>query len=247
MPVVALVAFGAHAELTGGSTSTDTTPTTDSTATSGQSLDAHAIVVNHGDNRYRYALTLKIVQTGADVVDPQNAAVAVGANCTNCETVAISLEGVLVYGDPTVFAPENLALAYNENCTNCATLAAAYQEEVQSTNRVRITGEGRQRIAGIRLDLESIRHSDLTLEEIDAKVNADAATLLDVLRTDVLPVGNPNNTTGQASTAPSTSASTTTSPDTSATSTSTPTPTDTASPTPSSSDSTTASPSPTGS
>src|SRR5437763_8605249 len=77
VPVVALAAFGAHAELTDSSPPSDMAPTTDSTATSGQSLDAHAIVVNHGDDRYRYALTLKIVQTGADVVDPQNAAVAV--------------------------------------------------------------------------------------------------------------------------------------------------------------------------
>ncbi|MDQ1685840.1 MAG: putative peptide zinc metalloprotease protein [Frankiaceae bacterium] len=243
VPIVVLAAFGAHAELSGDSSSTDTAPSTDSTSTAGQSLDSHAIVVNHGDDRYRYALSLKIVQTGADVVDPQNAAVAVGANCTDCETVAISLEGVLVYGDPTVFAPENLALAYNENCTNCATLAAAYQEEVQNTNRVRITGEGRQRIAAIRVDLQSIRHANLTLAEIDAKVNADAAALLDVLRNDTVPVGRPGTTTGPASTAPSTGTSTTTPSTTSTTPAATPT--DTASPSPS--DSATASPSPTGS
>ncbi|MDQ1698760.1 MAG: putative peptide zinc metalloprotease protein [Frankiaceae bacterium] len=242
MPVVVLAAFGAHAELSGDSSSTDSAPSSDSTSTTGQSLDSHAIVVNHGDDRYRYALTLKIVQTGADVVDPQNAAVAVGANCTDCQTVAISLEGILVYGDPTVFAPENLALAYNENCTNCATLAAAYQEEVQHSNRVRITGEGRQRIAAIRVDLLSIRHADLTLAEIDAKVNADAAALLDVLRNDTVPVGKPGSTTDSASTAPSTSTSTT--PSTTST-TPAATPTDTASPSPS--DSATASPSPTGS
>jgi hypothetical protein len=90
-----------------------------------------------------------------------------------------------------VFTPENVALAYNENCTNCQTLAAAYQEEAQYSDRMRITGAGRQEIAAIRLDLESIRHDNLTLVEIDQRVNADAARLLDVLRNDMTPVGKP--------------------------------------------------------
>jgi hypothetical protein len=146
-------------------------------------------VVNHGDNRFRYALTLKVVQVSGSVVDPQNAAVAVASDCTGCETVAISLEGVLVYGDPSVFAPENISLAYNQNCTNCTTAALAFQEIVQHSNKVRITGAGRQEIAAIRRDLESIRHSDLSLDAIDAEVNADAAKLRDVLQNDVVPVG----------------------------------------------------------
>lgn len=239
LSAVALAGVGAHAALTdsGGTTSTDTT-------SSGQSQDSHAIVVNHGDNSYRYAISLKIVQVGGDVVDPQNAAVAVAANCTNCETVAISMEGVLVYGDPTVFAPTNLALAYNENCNNCATLAAAYQEIVPNDQRVRISGEGRQIIADVRVDLESIRRENLSLDEIDARVNADAARLLDVLNNDVFPVGpsssaapnavTPSDSASSSSTGttapsdpttPSSVAPTTTSDSTTPTDSSTPTPT----------------------
>lgn len=179
--VVLLAGVGAYATLDNGGASSD----------SGMSQDSHAIVVNHGDNRYRYAITLKVVQVGGDVVDPQNAAVAVAANCTNCQTVAISMEGVLVYGDPSVFTPTNLALAYNENCSNCATLAAAFQEIVPNDGRVRISGEGRQIIADVRVDLESLRRENLSLDEIDARVDADAARLLDVLRNDVFPVGQP--------------------------------------------------------
>jgi len=225
-----------------GAASTSPTPAT----TSGQSQDAHAIVVNHGDNSYRYALTLKVVQVSGDVADPHNAAVAVATDCSDCQTVAISLEGVLVYGDPTVFAPENVALAYNENCSNCATLAAAYQEVVQTSNRVRITGAGRQQIAMIRQDLDAIRHDGLSLAEIDARVNADAAALLQVLRNDVVPVGNPQpnasatpqpsstspsdspptpQTTGPASTGSSSTESPTNSPAPTDTSSSSPAPT----------------------
>ena len=207
-PVLAAAGVGADAALThpdaSPATSSDSTTTSD-----GQSQDAHAIVVNHGDDRYRYALTLKIVQVSGDVIDPQNAAVAVAANCTDCETVAISLEGVLVYGDPSVFAPENIALAYNENCTNCQTLAAAYQEVVQSSDRVRISGEGRQQIASIRQDLESLRQENLTLQQIDDRVNADAGALLQVLRNDVFPVGKPSSASPSASSSSSSGGSAT--------------------------------------
>jgi hypothetical protein len=220
--LVAAAGVGAHAALSdsSGSAAADA-------ASSGQSQDAHAIVVNHGDDRYRYAITFKVVQVGGDVVDPQNAAVAVAANCTNCTTVAISMEGMLVYGDPTVFAPENLALAYNENCTNCQTLAEAYQEIVPADGRVRITGAGRQEIAAIRHDLEMIRNDSLTLVQIDARVDAAAGRLLAVLRNDVVPIGKPADaattssptatagpTTTDGTTTPSTDGSTTTSPST---------------------------------
>jgi hypothetical protein len=126
---------------------------------------------------------------------------------------------VLVYGDPTVFAPENVALAYNENCSNCATLAAAYQEVVQTSDLVRITGAGRQQIATIRHDLESIRHDDLSLAEIDARVSADAAKLLQVLRDDVVPVGHPHPIASAAPQASSGSPSERPSPSTSASAT----------------------------
>ena len=169
VPVLALAAVGANAALdaTSSPSTTSTTTASSTGSTAGGSQDTHAIVVNHGDDRYRYALAFRIVQVSGDVVDAQNAAVAVAANCTDCTTVAVSLEGILVYGDPSVFTPENVALAYNENCTNCATLAAAYQEEAQYSNRMRITGAGRQEIAAIRLDLESIRNDNLSLAEID--------------------------------------------------------------------------------
>lgn len=197
-------AVGAHAALSDSSTETSASShPTASPTDAGQSADSHAIVVNHGDDRYRYALSLKVVQLTGSVVDPQNAAVAVATDCTNCETVAISLEGVLVYGDPSVFAPENFSLAYNQNCTNCATAALAYQEVVQTGDKVRITGAGRQEIAAIRRDLESIRHSALSLADIDAKVNTDAGELRYVLQNDVVPIGaHKPAPTATASTAP---------------------------------------------
>ena len=218
-------------------TAASTSPTTSSatSSTGGQPGNASAVVVNHNDNSYRYAITLKVVQIASDVVTPQNAAVAV-ASCTDCQTVAISLEGVLVYGDPSVFAPTNLALAYNENCTNCATLAAAYQMEQQYFQRCRITGAGRVEIARIRRDLEAIRRDHtLTLAQIDQRVQADAGALLDVLRNDVVPVGRAGAPSPTSTSAPATAAtaspSTGSTPATASPATSTPATSGTSSPT----------------
>lgn len=234
--VVTLAGVGASAALGDANSTTDATPSATSSATTaetsaGQSQDSHAIVVNHGDNRYRYAIALRIVHVDSSVVDPQNVAVAAAANCTDCTTVAISMEGVLVYGDPTVFAPTNLALAYNEDCTNCQTLAAAFQQIVPTDGMVRITGTGRQEIAAVRQDLEAIRHDDLTLDEIDARVDADAGRLLAVLRDDVVPIGNaPDISAPNAATSSSTPPSPDPSSGAATTDTPSPAPSDTTSP-----------------
>lgn len=159
----------------------------------GSGDDNTAVAVNTHDGKVVYAIRLKITQTNDDVVDPVNAAVAV-ASCSDCTTVAIALEGVLVYGDPTVFAPENLALAINTDCSNCQTLATAYQNVIQNDTRVRITGKGRREIAAIRQDLQQLRHSGLDIFAVQQRVDEAAGRFLEVLRTEVVPVGKPSST-----------------------------------------------------
>jgi putative peptide zinc metalloprotease protein len=179
------------------SSSTDAPSST--TVAGGNIPDNVAGAVNTGDGKTVYAISLKIVQTDAATMDATNAAVAV-ASCTDCQTVAIALEGVLVIGSPTTFDPTNLALAINSGCTNCQTLAAAYQEVVQNDTRVRISGSGRQQIAAVRKDLESLRNSGLDIFAVQQRVNEDAAKFLAVLQNDVYPIGRPRLADGGAST-----------------------------------------------
>lgn len=192
------------------STPSSTTVSTSTTAASspGASTDNAAVAVNSTDGRTVYAIRLKIVQTGADTVDASNAAVA-AASCNDCQTVAISLEGVLVYGTPSTYDPTNIALALNSDCTNCKTLASAYQDIVQNDTRVRISGTGRQEIADIRRDLDSLRTSGLDIVAVQQRVNDDAGRFLDVLRTQVIPVGRPSTTTTAAPAAAAAPSSTT--------------------------------------
>lgn len=212
---VLVVGLGGWAFADGGlplASSSDTSATPSSTtvaASPGASTDNAAVAVNSKDGRTVYAISLKIVQTGADTVDASNAAVA-AASCTDCTTVAISMEAVLVFGNPTTFDPTNVALALNSGCTNCQTLASAYQDIVQNDTRVRITGAGRQEIADIRRDLEQLRTSGLDVAAVQQRVNDDAGRFLQVLRNDVVPVGRPTSTTTTTAAPAAAAASTTT-------------------------------------
>jgi putative peptide zinc metalloprotease protein len=195
-------------------TSTSTTSASTTPTTPGASTDNAAVASNTTDGRNVFALSLKIVQTDASTVDAGNAAVAV-ASCSDCQTVAIALEGVLVIGNPDTFDPTNVALAINSDCTNCQTLATAYQQVVQYDSRVRITGAGRREISDIRQDLQSLRKSGLDILAIQQRVNEDAGRFLAVLKNDVVPVGRPTSTTTTAAAAaaatPTTTAPATTS------------------------------------
>lgn len=186
-----------------------TEATTTTTATGGASGDNVAVAVNTHDGKTVVALAIKITQTASSDVDPVNAAVAV-ASCSDCQTVAIALEGVLVVGNPDNFSPTNIALAINSECSNCQTLAAAYQKVVQNNTRVRISGQGRHEIAAIRTDLLSLRHADLDIATIWQRVNDAAARFKAVLDTQVYPIGMPASTgqptasTGQPTTSTTT-------------------------------------------
>ena len=170
-----------------GASSSDTTA---SSPAGGNGDDNAAVGVNTKDGKTVYAFRLKIVQVTGETVDAGNAAVAVNSGCTGCSTVAVAFEGVVVVGSPSDFEPTNLAWASNVNCSGCTAFADAYQQVVQTSTRVRVTKEGRTQIASIRQDLNDLKHSDLTLDQIKARVAADEQAFADVLRNQLTPVGH---------------------------------------------------------
>jgi putative peptide zinc metalloprotease protein len=85
-----------------------------------------AVAVNTTDGASIFKLAFAIRHVAGDVVDQQNVAVAY-SSCTDCRTVAIAIEIVLVDGSPSTVTPENVAVSLNENCSLCTSFAAAYQ------------------------------------------------------------------------------------------------------------------------
>src|SRR5919198_2785939 len=150
--------------------------------------DNAAIAINLKDGSSDFRLAFKITRVNTDVVDTGNAAVAV-ASCSNCQTVAVAIQAVLIFDDASVITPTNFAFAYNLECDHCYTLATAYQF-VATTGVVRFTADGNEQIAEIRRELEALRNSDLTIEEIQARVDSLANELLNVMRTELVGAGS---------------------------------------------------------
>jgi putative peptide zinc metalloprotease protein len=154
-----------------------------------EGADNVVVATNTRDGSTVFRVSLKIVRTNGDTVDTGNVAVAAAAGCTGCTTVAIALEGVLMFETPHVFEPTNMAIAINVDCDHCDTLASAYQDVLQTGGPVHFTADGNRRLAAIRHALHELRHSDLSIWEIQARADQLANELADVLSTELVPAG----------------------------------------------------------
>lgn len=155
--------------------------------------DNVALAINTKDGASVFRLAFAIRHVHGSVIDAGNAAVAY-ASCTDCQTVALAFQVILVTGEPDVVAPTNLALAYNESCSSCVTFAAATQILVDTDGRmVRFTKEGRKRLAALRKHLRSLRDETPTIEGLEAELAAARAELADILANHLVPVGDPRD------------------------------------------------------
>jgi len=146
--------------------------------------DTSAVAVNTKDGSTLFRFAFSVRQIMGDVVDGSNTAIAY-ASCEECQTVAISIQVLLVSGSPDEVTPTNLAVALNEECDDCQTLASAYQFIFGNGEALRFTGEGRRAIADIRRRFLALRREGLTIEEIQARADELAVELREVLITGV--------------------------------------------------------------
>lgn len=185
------------------------------------SADNAAIAVNTKDGTTVFKVAFAIRHVMSDVVTETNAAVAYNS-CTDCASVAIAFEIVLVESNASVISPTNVAIAINENCTTCVAVAEAYQFVLSTGGAVHFDAEGNRILAEVRRKLRALRKEDLTIDQLQALLDDMSAQIADVLTNHLVSVGprKPQETTSTATT-PTTTASPTT------TTTPTPTPTTT--------------------
>jgi hypothetical protein len=118
------------------------------------------------------------VQVGSykgDNLQSTNVARADSTDCTDCRTVAVAVQAVLVKGSPATQEPKNVAIAINENCLSCTTYAFAYQYVVATDDRVVLTWRGRERIADLREQIAAVSHSDLSPDDLTVRLRELAA------------------------------------------------------------------------
>jgi putative peptide zinc metalloprotease protein len=156
--------------------------------------DTAAVAINTKDGFDVFRLAFAVKRSMGDVVDTTNAAVAF-ASCTDCQTVAVSIQVVLMMNDPSVVTPTNLAIAINQECTLCETLASAYQVILTTDGPVHLTPEGSRELAAIRQELLEIRHAGLSIEHIVARLDELMDRFLRVLSDEIVEAGRPASPT----------------------------------------------------
>ena len=184
--------------------------------------DNVAIAINTKDGTTVFKVAFKIRHVMNGIVDQSNAAVAY-ASCTECTAVAIAFEIVLVESNPTVVTPTNIAIAFNENCSLCVTVAEAYQFVLGTGGNVRFDAEGNRILSEIRRELHSLRKEDLTIEQLQARLDSIATRIADVLANHLVPVGRPEKDDAESTTTSTTTTMTTTTTPTTTAETTTPT------------------------
>ena len=151
--------------------------------------DNAAVAVNTDDGAslFRLAFSVRIVANG--VVDETNSAYAL-ASCTDCQTVALAFQVVLVHGDVDVAVPENRAVAYNDQCAECVTYASATQIVLGFDGPVRFTADGHRRLAAVRRSLRQLeeRAAGLTLPQLNAEVQAAKSELVAILEQELVEI-----------------------------------------------------------
>lgn len=158
------------------------------TAPTALAQDNSAVAVNteDGTNVFEFAFNVRRVMN--DVVDNQNAAVAY-ANCQDCQTVAVAIQIVLVFSDPSTVTPENYAIAVNEGCDTCETVASAYQFVLSVPDKFKFSEDAWERILEIREEIEELGEEfdegELSAQEIQAQIDVLVSELRTVIKEDI--------------------------------------------------------------
>jgi putative peptide zinc metalloprotease protein len=126
--------------------------------------DNAAVAVNTRDGTSVFRLAFKIVRVNQDVVDNANVAFAF-ASCSECASIAIAFQAVLIFSDPSVVTTANQAWGINYLCSECFAFGWAYQNVFTTGGPVHFTAEANQELAEIRRVLQELRKE---IENIDS-------------------------------------------------------------------------------
>ncbi|WP_306925498.1 hypothetical protein [Arthrobacter globiformis] len=147
-----------------------------------------ALAVNTTDGSITYDVAFALVWAEEGPVDTRNEAYAF-ANCADCAAVAIGFQVVLIVGQADVVVPENLSAAANYNCVRCLTYALASQ--LVLTLEGPLSGDGMARLNALWQEIAEFGRTlqGVPLSEIEGRLSAYKAQLMDIIRTD--PSANP--------------------------------------------------------
>ncbi|MDQ1402157.1 MAG: putative peptide zinc metalloprotease protein [Actinomycetota bacterium] len=149
-----------------------------------------AYAVNQTDGSSIFELAFQIVHITGDTVDPTNAAIAF-SSCTGCRTVAVAIQIVIYDDNPSTFTPGNGAAAVNSACESCITIADAYQFVFAGGPDVHLSNDGRRQLKVLKRQLADLgdQVAALSPDELQARIDAIAQQILQVVSTELVARG----------------------------------------------------------
>lgn len=185
--------------------------------------DNQAAAYNTTDDSTKYDVAFALVwATGNEVLNVNEAHAY--ASCSNCVTVAVAFQVVLIMDDAQVVVPQNLAVAANYQCYRCITAAIANQLVLSVGNT-----PGQEQLFALGAVWNHLIEfgqsiTSYSLAEISAQLEEFKAEIIAIL--DEAPPVEPSTTPGSTSPSPgdTTASSSSSEPSTSSTAPSAPPP-----------------------
>lgn len=131
---------------------------------------------------HAFTLRFQLKQGSPSVLNADNNAVALTANCHDCGALAIAFQVVFVtQQNLTAINANNNADATSYNCVRCANTAEAYQIIVATDEQSRLTDQQERGLAQVRAGLEALQRPGLDADQIQSQSTALANQAVSIL------------------------------------------------------------------
>ncbi len=147
-------------------------------------ISTSAYAVAQSDGQLSTSTDVDRRRTHSDTVRADNVAVAY-AHCTDCRSLAVSIQVVFASGRPDDIVADNTAVAVNDHCVRCVSQAFAAQFIVASDGRLSLTADGVRQLNDIRRQLRRLAADPPPPAVVDATVSDLIAQVTGVLSTDL--------------------------------------------------------------
>jgi putative peptide zinc metalloprotease protein len=170
--------------------------------------DNQALAVNTTDGSVKYDVSFSLVWADGSTALNKNEAYAF-ASCTDCRTVAVAFQVVLLAGQVDVVVPQNLSGAVNYACVRCVTEALATQLVVTVPGALTDAQNAQLDAVWKQLQAFGAHIQDVPLAELQSRLDQFKQQILAIVAPDAGNGATP--TTSGATSAAATSAATTSS------------------------------------
>ena len=160
--------------------------------------DNQALAVNTTNGSVKYDVAFSLVWADGSTALNKNEAYAF-ASCTDCRTVAVAFQVVLVAGQVDVVVPQNLSAALNYACVRCVTQALATQLVVSVPGA--LTDAQNAQLDAVWKELQAFgaHIEDVPLSELQSRLSGFEQQILGIVAPDAADAG----TTPASTSAPS--------------------------------------------